>query len=48
MRGYLVQTGKYKKGDELKIKPEPSAVFPSIVEAIDSILNELNVGGHSF
>ncbi|XP_045464402.1 haloacid dehalogenase-like hydrolase domain-containing protein 2 [Harmonia axyridis] len=48
MRGYLVQTGKYKKGDELKIKPEPSAVFPSIVEAIDSILNELSVGGHSF
>ncbi|XP_044746431.1 haloacid dehalogenase-like hydrolase domain-containing protein 2 isoform X3 [Coccinella septempunctata] len=41
IRGYLVQTGKYKEGDEHKISPEPNAVFPSIVEAIDSILDEV-------
>ncbi|KAK5639879.1 hypothetical protein RI129_010690 [Pyrocoelia pectoralis] len=41
MRGFLVQTGKYRIGDEDKISPSPSAVFPSFVEAVDFILKEL-------
>lgn len=42
MRGYLVQTGKYRSSDEGKISPHPTAVFPSFVEAVAHILNELN------
>lgn len=38
LQGYLVQTGKYRTGDENKISPPPSAVFPSFVEAVDSII----------
>ncbi|KAJ8957563.1 hypothetical protein NQ318_020603 [Aromia moschata] len=38
LKGYLVQTGKYKMGDEQKITPPPTAVFPSFVEAVDEIL----------
>lgn len=41
LKGYLVQTGKYKPGDEDKIKPPPTAVFPSFVEAVDKILEEI-------
>ncbi|XP_050304037.1 haloacid dehalogenase-like hydrolase domain-containing protein 2 [Anthonomus grandis grandis] len=36
--GYLVKTGKYREGDEQKICPKPTAVFPSFVEAVDSII----------
>ncbi|CAH1113301.1 unnamed protein product [Psylliodes chrysocephalus] len=41
LRGYLVQTGKYKPQDENKINPPPTAVFPSFVEAVDKILSQL-------
>ncbi|XP_056631802.1 haloacid dehalogenase-like hydrolase domain-containing protein 2 [Diorhabda sublineata] len=41
LRGYLVQTGKYKVGDEGKISPPPSAVFPSFVEAVENILTQV-------
>ncbi|KAL3284052.1 hypothetical protein HHI36_018221 [Cryptolaemus montrouzieri] len=44
IRGFLVQTGKYQSGDELKITPPPKAVFPSVVEAIESILEEVRNG----
>lgn len=42
MRGILVQTGKYKPGDESKIDPRPNEVVPSFVEAVEVILNEIN------
>lgn len=38
MMGYLVQTGKYRTGDEQRISPPPTKVFPSFVEAINEIL----------
>jgi len=38
MTGILVETGKYRSGDENKIDPAPSYVMPSISEAIDLIL----------
>lgn len=41
LKGYLVQTGKYKTGDENKITPAPTAVFPSFVEAVDKILDQI-------
>lgn len=41
MMGYLVQTGKYRAGDEEKIQPPPTAVFPSFVEAVNKILDEI-------
>lgn len=40
IRGFLVQTGKYRKGDENKISPTPTAVLPSFVEAVNKILEE--------
>ncbi|KAK9891387.1 hypothetical protein WA026_014628 [Henosepilachna vigintioctopunctata] len=43
IRGFLVQTGKYRPGDEMKISPPPSKVFPSIVEAVDFILEEISI-----
>lgn len=39
--GYLVKTGKYRSGDESKIIPPPTAVFPSFVEAVDKILEQI-------
>ncbi|KAF7282803.1 hypothetical protein GWI33_001949 [Rhynchophorus ferrugineus] len=41
LQGYLVQTGKYKEGDEHKISPKPTKVFPSFVEAVDYIIAQL-------
>lgn len=41
LKGILVQTGKYKTGDEDKISPAPTAVVPSFVEAVDKILEGL-------
>lgn len=41
LQGYLVQTGKYKEGDENKIIPKPTKVFPSFVEAVDYIVAQL-------
>ncbi|KAK4873139.1 hypothetical protein RN001_015168 [Aquatica leii] len=38
--GCLVKTGKYRTGDEDKISPKPSYVFPSFVEAVDEILRQ--------
>lgn len=43
LKGILVQTGKYKKGDEDKIEPKPTAVVPSFVEAVEKIL-DMNKG----
>ncbi|KYQ52528.1 Haloacid dehalogenase-like hydrolase domain-containing protein 2 [Trachymyrmex zeteki] len=40
IRGILVQTGKYRTGDENTITPEPARVCASFVEAVDSILSE--------
>ncbi|CAH1119723.1 unnamed protein product [Phaedon cochleariae] len=39
LKGYLVQTGKYKPGDEDKISPLPTAVLPSFAEAVEKILS---------
>lgn len=41
LQGYLVQTGKYRSGDETRIDPPPSEVYPSFVEAVDGILKKL-------
>lgn len=41
IRGILVQTGKYRTGDEKTITPEPTKVCSSFVEAVESILNEI-------
>lgn len=38
--GILVQTGKYRKGDELKINPEPKLVVPRFADAINRILDD--------
>ncbi|KYN17925.1 PREDICTED: haloacid dehalogenase-like hydrolase domain-containing protein 2 isoform X3 [Trachymyrmex cornetzi] len=40
IRGILVQTGKYRTGDENTIIPGPTRVCASFVEAVDSILSE--------
>lgn len=42
LMGYLVQTGKYRPGDENKVKPAPTEVFPSFVEAVNRILEQIN------
>ncbi|KAG5882162.1 hypothetical protein JTB14_002887 [Gonioctena quinquepunctata] len=39
LQGYLVQTGKYKPGDENKVNPVPTAVVPSFVEAVEKLLS---------
>ncbi len=36
--GLLVQTGKYRPGDEARITPPPSAVLADLSEAVDWIL----------
>ncbi|KAK0182797.1 hypothetical protein PV327_000895 [Microctonus hyperodae] len=41
IRGYLVQTGKYRPGDEKQISPAPTKVVESFVEAVDEILREI-------
>ncbi|XP_015795116.1 haloacid dehalogenase-like hydrolase domain-containing protein 2 [Tetranychus urticae] len=40
--GILLQTGKYRSGDEEKINPKPEHVFPSIAEAVDHILKQID------
>lgn len=40
IRGFLVQTGKYREGDENKINPAPTEIIPSFVEAVNKILKE--------
>lgn len=40
MRGFLVQTGKYRPGDEDRITPAPAAVCASFAEAVDLLLSE--------
>ncbi|KAJ4442845.1 haloacid dehalogenase-like hydrolase domain-containing protein 2 [Periplaneta americana] len=46
MRGFLVQTGKYRPGDESRISPAPAAVCPNFADAVDLILKEhANPGG---
>ncbi|XP_015590204.1 haloacid dehalogenase-like hydrolase domain-containing protein 2 [Cephus cinctus] len=42
MRGFLVQTGKYRAGDENSITPAPSRVCVSFVEAVEAIIQEIN------
>ncbi|XP_075213391.1 haloacid dehalogenase-like hydrolase domain-containing protein 2 [Lycorma delicatula] len=41
MRGFLVQTGKYRKDDELKISPPPSCIVSSFAAAVDEIVKEV-------
>lgn len=40
IRGILVQTGKYRPGDEHTISPSPWKVVPSFVEAVEAIIQE--------
>ena len=40
-QGCLVQTGKYKPGDENAVENKhPNYVFPSIVEVVEHIINQ--------
>ena len=40
-QGCLVQTGKYKPGDENAVESKPPTyVFPSIVEVVEHIINQ--------
>ncbi|XP_051168318.1 haloacid dehalogenase-like hydrolase domain-containing protein 2 [Leptopilina boulardi] len=41
IKGILVQTGKYRPGDENTITPPPTKVCKSFVEAVDVILKNL-------
>lgn len=41
IRGYLVQTGKYRQDDENKISPLPYKVCSSFVEAVQAIMEEI-------
>ncbi|XP_067005109.2 haloacid dehalogenase-like hydrolase domain-containing protein 2 [Anabrus simplex] len=41
MQGILVQTGKYRPGDEDKISPPPCKVCPSFTHAVNMLLGEL-------
>lgn len=41
LKGILVQTGKYRDGDENKISPPPTAVCPCFVHAVDVIINKM-------
>lgn len=40
IRGILVQTGKYRTGDENTITPGPAKVCASFVQAVESILDD--------
>eukprot|EP00644_Phytophthora_capsici_P018717 jgi/Phyca11/12470/fgenesh1_pm.PHYCAscaffold_182_\ len=42
MNGVLVQTGKYRRGDEAKIDPSPSYVAEDFPNAVEWILERLN------
>ena len=39
MGGILVQTGKYKEGDEMKMNQEPTAICSDFVAAVNFILD---------
>ncbi|XP_033224560.1 haloacid dehalogenase-like hydrolase domain-containing protein 2 [Belonocnema kinseyi] len=41
IKGFLVQTGKYRVGDENTITPPPAKVCESFVEAVEIILGDL-------
>lgn len=41
LQGYLVQTGKYTKGDETKINPSPTQVVRDFPEAVEKILEQI-------
>ncbi|XP_012528862.1 haloacid dehalogenase-like hydrolase domain-containing protein 2 isoform X2 [Monomorium pharaonis] len=41
IKGILVQTGKYRTGDENSITPGPAKVCASFAEAVESILSEI-------
>lgn len=41
IRGILVQTGKYRTGDEKTITPGPTKVCNSFVQAVESILDDI-------
>lgn len=41
LRGILVQTGKFRAGDEATIIPPPYKVCKSFVEAVDAIIDEI-------
>ncbi|KAL6256042.1 hypothetical protein P5V15_013278 [Pogonomyrmex californicus] len=41
IKGILVQTGKYRAGDENTITPGPAKVCSSFVDAVESILDEI-------
>ncbi|PSN47268.1 Haloacid dehalogenase-like hydrolase domain-containing protein 2 [Blattella germanica] len=43
MRGFLVQTGKYRSGDESRICPPPAAVCSGFAEAVDLLLSQSKV-----
>jgi hypothetical protein len=45
MRGFLVQTGKYRPGDESHISPGPAVVCPHFPEAVDILLKEYAQSG---
>jgi ribonucleotide monophosphatase NagD (HAD superfamily) len=45
MRGFLVQTGKYRTGDESRISPGPAVVCSHFSEAVDILLKEYSVSG---
>ncbi|XP_012285089.1 haloacid dehalogenase-like hydrolase domain-containing protein 2 [Orussus abietinus] len=38
IKGFLVQTGKYRPGDENIITPPPTQLCPSFVEAVEEVL----------
>ena len=42
INGILVQTGKYKEGDEDLITPHPKLVAKSLVEAVEFIIQTNN------
>ncbi|RZF34538.1 hypothetical protein LSTR_LSTR013252 [Laodelphax striatellus] len=42
MHGYLVQTGKYRPGDEDKISPKPFKTVPNFAAAVEDIIKQMN------
>ncbi|BES99780.1 unnamed protein product [Nesidiocoris tenuis] len=41
MAGYLVRTGKYRVGDELKIEPKPFKIVDNFASAVDNLIDSL-------
>ena len=41
VKGFLVQTGKYRHGDEHTITPPPAKVCASFVQAVEAVLKEM-------